>query len=123
MIILTHIRQAYLLCSFYQSTLFVVSIPSCITLSFQHIFRNISLAYGQSKLANILFSNELARQLNESGVTSNSLHPGLIKTELGRHIKESMKSNPVANFLFGIVDMLLGTIQLDADGGALTQVL
>src|SRR5438105_4158071 len=38
-------------------------------------------AYGQSKLANILFSAELARQLTERGVThvtSNSLHPGTI---------------------------------------------
>ncbi|XP_074588114.1 short-chain dehydrogenase TIC 32 B, chloroplastic-like [Curcuma longa] len=44
-------------------------------------------AYGQSKLANILHSNELARRLKEQGVnvTANSVHPGLIKTNLGRH--------------------------------------
>ncbi|KAG6518631.1 short-chain dehydrogenase TIC 32 B, chloroplastic-like [Zingiber officinale] len=44
-------------------------------------------AYGQSKLANILHSNELARRLKEEGVnvTANSVHPGLIKTNLGRH--------------------------------------
>jgi len=43
-------------------------------------------AYQQSKLANILFSNELARRFNErgAGVTSNALHPGVIVTELGR---------------------------------------
>jgi NAD(P)-dependent dehydrogenase (short-subunit alcohol dehydrogenase family) len=35
-------------------------------------------AYGDSKLANVLFSNELARRLAGSGVTSNSLHPGVI---------------------------------------------
>jgi len=40
--------------------------------------------YGQSKLANILFSNELNRRLEGTGVTSNSLHPGVIKTELVR---------------------------------------
>ncbi len=33
-------------------------------------------AYGQSKLMNILFSQELARRLEGTGVTSNSLHPG-----------------------------------------------
>ncbi|XP_046848278.1 retinol dehydrogenase 13-like [Xenia sp. Carnegie-2017] len=42
-------------------------------------------AYGQSKLANILFTRELAKRLQGSGVTANSLHPGAIATELGRH--------------------------------------
>ena len=42
------------------------------------------VAYGRSKLANILFSNELARRLEEEGssVTSNALHPGLVATNL-----------------------------------------
>ena len=35
-------------------------------------------AYGQSKLANILFTIELARRLEGSGVTANCLHPGVI---------------------------------------------
>ncbi|XP_027193198.1 short-chain dehydrogenase TIC 32, chloroplastic-like [Cicer arietinum] len=41
-------------------------------------------AYGQSKLANILHSNELARYLKEDGVdiTANSLHPGAIFTNI-----------------------------------------
>ena len=41
-------------------------------------------AYGRSKLANILFSNELARRLAERGVkiTSNAVHPGLVATNL-----------------------------------------
>ncbi|XP_074574201.1 short-chain dehydrogenase TIC 32 B, chloroplastic-like [Curcuma longa] len=48
---------------------------------------NDKSAYGQSKLANILHSNELARRLKEEGanVTANSVHPGLIRTNLGRH--------------------------------------
>ncbi|XP_074566468.1 short-chain dehydrogenase TIC 32 B, chloroplastic-like [Curcuma longa] len=48
---------------------------------------NDMMAYGQSKLANILHSNELARRLKEEGVnvTANSVHPGLIRTNLGRH--------------------------------------
>ena len=40
--------------------------------------------YGQSKTANILWSRELARRLEDSGVTSNSLHPGAIRSNLGR---------------------------------------
>jgi WW domain-containing oxidoreductase len=43
-------------------------------------------AYGQSKLANLLFSNELARRLGGAGRTANALHPGVIKTPLSRHI-------------------------------------
>ena len=43
-------------------------------------------AYGQSKLANVLFANELARRL-DPGVIVNSLHPGLIRTNLGRNMK------------------------------------
>ncbi|XP_021895336.1 short-chain dehydrogenase TIC 32, chloroplastic-like [Carica papaya] len=48
---------------------------------------NSIFAYGQSKLANILHANELARQLKEDRVeiTVNSLHPGAIITNLLRH--------------------------------------
>ena len=41
--------------------------------------------YGQSKLANGLFSLELARRFAGSTATSNSVHPGIINTNLGRH--------------------------------------
>jgi len=40
-------------------------------------------AYSQSKLANILFSYELARRLPATSVTANALHPGLVNTSFG----------------------------------------
>lgn len=42
--------------------------------------------YGQSKLANILFSYELARRLEGTGVTANCLHPGVVSTNLARDL-------------------------------------
>ncbi|MBK8257185.1 MAG: SDR family oxidoreductase [Polyangiaceae bacterium] len=39
-------------------------------------------AYFQSKLANVLFTYELARRLEGTGVTANCLHPGVISTNL-----------------------------------------
>ncbi len=45
-------------------------------------------AYGVSKTANGLFSRELARRLASTGATSNSLHPGVIPTNLSRHLPD-----------------------------------
>jgi NAD(P)-dependent dehydrogenase (short-subunit alcohol dehydrogenase family) len=39
--------------------------------------------YGSSKMANILFSNELAERLKSEGITSNAVHPGLVATSFG----------------------------------------
>ena len=43
------------------------------------------VAYGQSKLANVLFTYELARQLEGTGVTCNALHPGVVATNIANH--------------------------------------
>ena len=40
-------------------------------------------AYAQSKLANVVFTYELARRLEGSGVTANGLHPGVVGTNIG----------------------------------------
>jgi short-subunit dehydrogenase len=42
------------------------------------------LIYCQSKLANVLFTYELARKLVGTGVTVNCLHPGIVKSNFGR---------------------------------------
>ncbi len=41
--------------------------------------------YSASKLANVLFTLELARRLEGTGVTANALHPGVVATQLFRH--------------------------------------
>ncbi len=56
--------------------------------------------YGQSKIANILFAKELARKFEGTKKTANAVHPGVIATNLGRHM------NPVARVLFGTVGPL-----------------
>lgn len=57
-------------------------------------------AYGQSKLANILFAKELAKRLEGSGKTANALHPGVIKTNLARNM------NPVVRIALGLAQPL-----------------
>jgi NAD(P)-dependent dehydrogenase (short-subunit alcohol dehydrogenase family) len=46
-------------------------------------------AYGQSKLANVLFTNELARRLAGTDITVNSFSPGMARTNLGRYMSRT----------------------------------
>lgn len=43
------------------------------------------MAYGRSKLANILFTYELARRLEGTGITANALHPGFVASSFGHN--------------------------------------
>uniref|UniRef100_A0A4W5MSK1 Uncharacterized protein n=1 Tax=Hucho hucho TaxID=62062 RepID=A0A4W5MSK1_9TELE len=40
----------------------------------------------QSKLANVLFTSSLAKRLQGTAVTAYSLHPGIVQTDLWRHL-------------------------------------
>jgi len=48
-------------------------------------------AYGQSKLANLLFAKELARRLEGEGPVANACHPGVIATNLARHMSAATR--------------------------------
>jgi len=58
-------------------------------------------SYGLSKLANILFTQELQRRADESGdsswLTTVTLHPGAVQTDLGRNIVGEEKWNQLKN--------------------------
>ncbi|MFC1619276.1 SDR family oxidoreductase [Candidatus Neomarinimicrobiota bacterium] len=45
---------------------------------------NMHIAYNQSKLANVLFTYELARRLEGSGITANVVHPGMVASDFAR---------------------------------------
>lgn len=61
-----------------------------------------SRAYGHSKLANVLFSLRLAELLRGTRITTNSLHPGVINTDIDRNL------NPVTRFAFGVLTAVAG---------------
>jgi NAD(P)-dependent dehydrogenase (short-subunit alcohol dehydrogenase family) len=46
-------------------------------------YRGFSV-YGKSKLANILFTRELARRWDDTGITANAVHPGFVASRFGR---------------------------------------
>ena len=69
-------------------------------------------AYGQSKLANVLFTYELARRLEGTGVTANALHPGFTAT--------GFASNNGAIYAFGM--KLIGLFIRKATRGAHTSI-
>ena len=67
-------------------------------------------SYGQSKLANLLFAKQLAKRLAGSGKTANSLHPGVIHTNLARSM------NPIAKGALAIAGPLV--LKSAAEGAA-----
>jgi NAD(P)-dependent dehydrogenase (short-subunit alcohol dehydrogenase family) len=50
-----------------------------------------NLAYGQSKLANLLFARALARRFEGTNKTANAVHPGVIATNLARHMNVAIR--------------------------------
>lgn len=52
-----------------------------------------SRAYDQSKLANVLFTYELARRLEGTGVTANCLHPGVVPTNINGYLRRGPRGS------------------------------
>jgi len=71
---------------------------------------NSQKAYGQSKVANVLFAVELARQLEGTGVTSNLVHPGAVRTGIMREMPWLVRS--IINLFF-----------IDVEKGAKTSIM
>jgi NAD(P)-dependent dehydrogenase (short-subunit alcohol dehydrogenase family) len=70
-------------------------------LHYEHRAYDPWTAYGQSKTANVLFAVELDRRYRDAGVRAFAVHPGMIATDLSRHLtRESLAQ---------IVDMAEGS--------------
>src|SRR5208283_1223868 len=68
-------------------------------------------AYGQSKLANLLFTYELARRLQASGITANALHPGFVASNFGTN-----------NGWWRLIRPILWLFAIGVEEGALTTI-
>ncbi len=68
-------------------------------------------SYSRSKLANILFAREFARRFKDTGLTSNSLHPGFVASDF-----------LTKGGIFGLVKPLANLFALDENAGAKTSI-
>lgn len=68
--------------------------------------------YGESKLANIMFTYTLARRMAETGVTANTLHPGVVATNFGKN------NGTVAKWVM----TLMGAFEISPEQGAQTSI-
>jgi retinol dehydrogenase-14 len=69
-------------------------------------------AYSQSKLANVLFTYELARRFEGTGVTANCLHPGVVRTNFGSGVSG----------VFGFMVRALRPLMISPEKGAETSI-
>jgi retinol dehydrogenase 12 len=68
-------------------------------------------AYSRSKLANVLFTYELARRLEGTQVTANALHPGFVASNFGMN-----------NMLMKLLKPIIGLVAIDECKGAQTSI-
>jgi NAD(P)-dependent dehydrogenase (short-subunit alcohol dehydrogenase family) len=85
---------------------------------------NRFMAYGQSKLANVLFAQELSDRLKADGILVNSVHPGGVDTNLGHHIVEAVAavSQTAADGLQSLKERHLSQVAWHPRDASLTQL-
>ena len=71
-------------------------------------------AYGQSKLALVLFTYELARKLHGTGVTANCLHPGFVATNFGQN-----GTGPISR---AVTNLIFSSFGISPEEGAKTSI-
>ncbi|CAM4555772.1 retinol dehydrogenase 13-like [Caretta caretta] len=74
--------------------------------------KNFHQTYRNTKLMNVLFTKELARRLQGTGVTANSLNPGIVKTQIMRHF----------NWLVRLLFSIAGIFLMSAEEGAASTI-
>jgi retinol dehydrogenase 12 len=72
-------------------------------------------AYGTSRLATVLFTQELAERLQDAGVTANSLHPGAVATNI-------WNMGPKNKVYQQIIQRITGLFMLSPEEGARTSI-
>uniref|UniRef100_A0A3Q2XXZ2 Zgc:64106 n=1 Tax=Hippocampus comes TaxID=109280 RepID=A0A3Q2XXZ2_HIPCM len=89
----------------------------------ENVTYNLDRVYNHTKLHNIICTNELARRLRGSGVTANSVHPGIVMTGMMRHYPFRIRCifNLIGQFFFksaeeGAVSAIYCAVSEEAEG-------
>ena len=94
------------------------SISDFDNLGNEELYRS-HVAYGLTKIANIAYTKELHRRYAASNVTSYSLHPGVVETDIQRHLFEKY---PIVDKLVKILRPLVWIFVKNAKEGAQTSI-
>jgi NAD(P)-dependent dehydrogenase (short-subunit alcohol dehydrogenase family) len=76
-------------------------------------------AYDQSKLANVLFTIELAKRLEKTAITVNCLHPGKVRTNMG---KKALNGSFLTNLLIKLMSLFQALFGISPSEGAKTSI-
>ena len=75
--------------------------------------------YGASKLANILFTQELSKKYGSQGIFANAVHPGVVRTEL---LRGFLGEGRIGQVLLSVINFITMPLFLSPHRGALTSL-